>query len=482
MQSSPTEFERPEAAPAATPLDRLVRRAVETCPPTAPTRTAIDTMRRLGIGAMVIVDDDRRPLGILTLRDVVDRVVLETGAIDAPIASVMTPAPVGLPGQSTAYEAARLMVRRGVRHVLVLDEEARACGIVSERDLFGMQTAGVRHLSLAIKSADDVAEVEAYGREIQALARTMVQQGAATGPLTAFISSLIDLLTERIVAIEFERAEIRGDLCWIVMGSEGRSEQTLSTDQDNGLVFRAPSGVTDEGMRERLLPIAQRINAALDRAGYRLCPGNIMASNPHWCASVDEWRTKFSRWIDSGSPEALLHGAIFFDLRGLTGAPELAGDLRTWLVGHACKTPRFLHQMAGNAMRNAPALTRWTHDLAPGAEGRIDLKMNGATPFIDAARIMSLASGLDEVRTEARLLGAAQRLGIGRAEVDAWIAGFYHVQGYRLRHQLGCIERGEGPDNAMVVAGMHVLDRQVLRASLDQGRFLQRRLALDYGL
>lgn len=482
MQSSPTEFGQADAAPATTPLARLVRRPVETCPPTASARTVIETLRRLKIGAMVIVDEEQRPLGILTLRDVVDRIVLEPGALDAPITAVMTQAPVGLERQSTAYEAARLMVRRGVRHVIVLDAHSRACGIVSERDLFGMQTAGVRHLSLAIKSADDVAEVETYGREIQALARTMVQQGAATGPLTAFISSLIDLLTERIVTLEFERAGVLDHVCWIVMGSEGRSEQTLSTDQDNGLVFRAPAGVGDETMRERLLPIAKRINAALDRAGYRLCPGNIMASNPQWCASVDEWRTKFSRWIDSGSPEALLHGAIFFDLRGLTGVQTLAEELRTWLVGHASKTPRFLHQMAGNALRTAPALTRWTHDLAPGGDGRIDLKMNGATPFIDAARIMSLAIGLDEVRTEARLLGAAKRLGIEPVEVDAWIAGFYHVQGYRLRHQLGCIERSAAPDNSMVVSGMHMLDRQVLRASLDQGRLVQRRITLDYGL
>lgn len=482
MQDSPTEFQREDEAPAATVLERLVRRPIETCTAQTPTRRALEAMRRLRIGAMVIVDEERRPTGILTLRDVVDRVVLEAGALDAPVAAVMTADPAGLPLQSTAYEAARLMVRRGVRHVLVLDAEKRAAGIVSERDLFGMQTTGVRHLSLAIRSADDIAEVEAYGREVQSLARTMVQQGAATGPLTAFVSSLIDLLTERIVQIEFERADLWGDVCWIVMGSEGRSEQTLSTDQDNGLVFRARSGISDDTMRERLVPIARRINEALDRAGYRLCPGDIMASNPQWCASRDEWRTKFARWIDSGSPEALLHGAIFFDFRGLTGDLELAADLRTWLVAHACKTPRFLHQMAGNAMRSAPALTRWTRDLAPGPDGRIDLKMHGATPFIDAARIMSLGAGLDEVRTEARLRAASARQGIGHAELEAWIAGFYHVQGFRLRHQLACIGRAQAPDNLLVASELHMLDRQVLRAGLEQARLLQRRIALDYGL
>jgi len=482
MHDSPTELERTDEAPAAAALERLVRRPIEACLPQTPTRIALESMRRLKIGAMVVVDDARRPVGILTLRDVVDRVALAAGALDAPIASVMTSDPVGLSRRASAYEAARLMVRKGVRHVLVLDADERVFGIVSERDLFGMQTTGVRHLSLAIKSADDVAEVEAYGRDVQALARTMVQQGAATGPLTAFISSLIDLLTERIVQIEFERAGLWGDVCWIVMGSEGRSEQTLSTDQDNGLVFRSRPGIADDAMRERLLPIARRINDALDRAGYRLCPGNIMGSNPQWCASFDEWRTKFSRWIDSGSPEALLHGAIFFDLRGLTGDIALAGELRAGLLEHAGKTPRFLHQMAGNAMRSVPALTRWTHDLAPDVAGRIDLKMNGATPFIDAARIMSLATGVDEVRTESRLRGAARKLGIADAEIDSWVAGFYLVQGYRLRHQLQCVGRGDTPDNLLAAGELNMLDRQVLRSGLNQGRLLQRRIALDYGL
>jgi CBS domain-containing protein len=471
-----------DPGPGAATLAGLVRRPVETCSPRTPTRHALETMRRLRIGAMVIVDAGRHPVGILTLRDVVDRIVLAPGALDAPIEVVMTPAPVGLPLDASAYEAARLMVRRGVRHVLVLDARACAVGIVSERDLFGMQTAGVRHLSLAIRSADDLAECETYGREIQALARTLVQQGAATGPLTAFISSLIDLLTERIVRIELERTDLAADVCWIVLGSEGRSEQTLSTDQDNGFVFRASTGASDDAMRERLLPVARRINEALDRAGYRLCSGNIMASNPDWCASADEWRRKFSRWIDSGSPEALLHGAIFFDLRGLTGALELAEELRAWLVAHAARNPRFLHQMAGNALRSRPALTRWTHALAPDAQGRIDLKMHGATPFIDAARILSLASAEDEVRTELRLRRASQRLGIPAGETEAWVAGFYLVQGYRLRHQLRCIDAGVAPDNLLPLADLNRLDRQLLRAGLDQGRLLQRRLALDYGL
>lgn len=483
MQSLGTEVAAAsDVDSAAVALKSLIRRPLETCLPTASTRQAMEAMRNLRIGSMVVVDDHRRPVGILTLRDVVDRIVLEPSALDAPIATTMTARPVCLSVDGTAYEAARVMVRSGVRHVILIDTHQCATGIVSERDLFGMQTTGVRHLSLEIKSARDLREVEAFGKEIHAVARTMVRQGSAVGPLTAFISSLIDLLTERIVQLEVEAEDPPCDLCWIVMGSEGRSEQTLSTDQDNGIVFRTRGGETSESLRGRLLPLARRINEALDRAGYRLCPGNIMAGNPQWCASVDEWRTKFSAWIDSGSPEALLHGAIFFDLRGLTGHLEIATELRSWIVEHAAKNPRFLHQMAANAMRSRPALGRWMRRFATDASGRIDLKMNGATPFIDAARIMSLAKGIDEVRTESRLRRAAERMGLRAREADAWVAAFYQVQGFRLNHQAQCLGRGVPPDNLVDPASLHEFDQRLLHLALEQGRDLQRRVALDYGL
>ncbi len=461
-------------------LEQTIRAPAEACLAETPLRGALDAMRHRSIGSIVVVDDLRRPIGILTLRDVVDRVVLED-RLDAPIETVMTRDPVCLGLTDTAYDAAVLMVRRGVRHVVVVDSGGRLAGVVSERDLFGMQTTGVRHLSDVIKSAADLPALEAFGREIQSLARRMLQQGTAIAPLTAFISSLIDLLTERIVQLELEAAGVQVEVCWIVMGSEGRSEQTLVTDQDNGIVFRLPAGSSAERIRDDLVPIAQRINRALDRAGYRLCPGNIMAGNARWCLALEEWRSRFADWIDSGSPEALLHGSIFFDLRALTGTLDLAHELRAWLVQRAAKNRRFLHQMAANALRNRPALNL-IQRFAKDDDGTVDLKLHGAGPFIDAARILSLAAGIDEVRTEARLRGAGARLGIPAAETDAWVNAFFQIQGYRLRAQAQQIAAGQPASNRLDPDALNGFDREVLRLALSEGRNLHRRLALDYEL
>ena len=114
----------------------------------------------------------------------------------------------------------------------------------------------------------------------------------------------------------------------MALGSEGRFEQTLKTDQDNALIFTVPQGMTADQVRAKLLPVAERINAALDLCGFPLCKGEVMASNPKWCLSLDEWKQVFGKWVDQGAPEALMHASIFFDFRALYGAQHLADDLR----------------------------------------------------------------------------------------------------------------------------------------------------------
>ncbi len=142
---------------------------------------------------------------------------------------------------------------------------------MSERDLFGLQSTGIRHLSTEIKGAKDLSAINRFGADIRDLACRMVAQGMAVGPLTAFIASLNDLLTERIVELEFAAAGLHGPRwCWVVMGSEGRSEQTLVTDQDNGIIFDPAPG-QDVGGRAR----GAAAGRAPDQSGAR--PGRLPA-------------------------------------------------------------------------------------------------------------------------------------------------------------------------------------------------------------
>jgi CBS domain-containing protein len=229
--------------------------------------------------------------------------------------------------------------------------------------------------------------------------------------------------------------------------------------------------------------MARRINESLDACGFPLCKGGIMASNPKWCLSAEEWRGQFSRWIDSGGPEELLNANIFFDFRALYGEASLAEELRAWLTEKVRGNPRFLKQMTQNALRNVPPLGLVRDFVLSDDEqhpNTLDLKMNGTTPFVDAARIFALASGQPATGTSQRLKLAGQALHIPDAEIGSWVQAFHFIQLLRLRHQHGQERKGLAPDNFLNPDTLSVLDRRILKEAFRQARKLQARLALDY--
>jgi CBS domain-containing protein len=437
---------------------------------------------------MVAVDAAGRPLGIMTLHDVLDRIAIPQIDLDQPVVGIMSDRLSTLPPQALAYEAALTMAKHGFRHVLVVENE-KLVGLVSEKDLFALQRVGLRQIGSTIRNAESVAVLGQAATDIRRMAHNMMAQGVAPEQLTQFISTFNDLLTVRAIELEFNAAGLFGTplyegVCWMALGSEGRVEQTLNTDQDNAIIFDVPEGMTADQVREQLLPVARRINEALAECGFPLCKGEIMASNPKWCLSLEEWKRTFNGWIGGGSPEQLLNASIFFDFRALHGAEELAAELRGWLARVAGDNTRFLHMMAGNALRNRPPLGV-VRDFVVGKENKLDLKLNGVTPFVDAARIFGLATGVKETNTIQRLRSSAGKLNFREAEVDAWVEALLFIQVLRMRHHDQSSSQGasdEVLDNLIDPEKLNELDRRILKEAFRQARKLQSRLALEYQL
>ncbi len=455
-------------------LGSLLRGKPVTCHPETSVRAVLNLMHEFRVGAMIAVDSDDRPLGILTLPDVLARIALPEADLDHPVIGFMSIKLVTLPSHAPAHEAALAMARQGCRHVLVVDS-GRLTGIVSEKDLFALQRVGLYQTGEAIRHAEDIPALQQAASDIRHLAHNMMAQGVAAEQLTQFISTFNDQLTSRAVELEWQAAGI-SNVCWIALGSEGRVEQTLSTDQDNALIFSVPEGMTANQMREKLLPVARSINENLALCGYPLCKGNVMASNPAWCLSLEEWRGVFLNWIINSSPAALLHASIFFDFRPISGKHELAVELRSWLARVAADQPRFLHQMAENALVNRPPLGV-LRDFVVGREHKLDLKVNGITPFVDAARIFALANGVADTNTVARFYECAGAINVKTVEVEAWANAFLYIQMLRLRHH------HEGSmDNLIDPGTLNELDRRILKEAFRQARKVQAKLAQVYQL
>jgi CBS domain-containing protein len=472
------------------PLSAIIRREPVTCAPDTSVRQALELMHETKVGSMVAVDGQQRPLGIFTLPDVLERIVLPQIDLAQPVIGIMSTQLTTLPPQALAHEAALVMAKHGFRHVLVV-ENGRLVGLVSEKDLFALQRVGLRQIGDTIRNADSIEVLQQSAADIRRMAHNMMAQGVAPEQLTQFISTFNDLLTVRVIELECAASGLQCSspsegFCWMALGSEGRFEQTLKTDQDNALIFTVPPGKTANQVRAQLLPVAKRINAALDLCGFPLCKGEVMASNPKWCLSLDEWKEVFGNWVDQGAPMALMHASIFFDFRALFGAQHLADDLRRWLAQLTRSNERFLHQMAANALRNRPPLGL-VRDFVLNDSKRLDLKINGLTPFVDAARIFSLAAGVAQTSTIQRMRQSAPGLHIPGSEVEAWINAFLFIQLLRLRHHYEANARQEDAeaypmDNLIDPSQLNELDRRILKEAFRQARKVQAKLTVDYQL
>jgi CBS domain-containing protein len=331
-------------------------------------------------------------------------------------------------------------------------------------------------------------------RDIDVLADNLVAQGAAAEPITHTITGLNDALSQRMFELLLPRFDLAGlDWCWLAVGSEGRREQTVATDQDNAILFRCAEADVPAA-RERLLAFARAANEGLAELGFPLCTGNIMASNPEWCLDCGGWRGRFAGWIREPTPEALLGANVFFDFRPVYGNAALGTELRAWLANIASESRLFIRMLVANALQAEPPLgviRKFRTDDGEYA-GTIDLKSHGTRIFVDAARAFALALGIRETNTSQRLRLAGRRLAIDERQMDSTVEAYHYLQMLRLRTQRGDFEpetrspaeaaaRPTTSANRVDPYALNEIDQRMLKESFRQARTLQQQLEQAFG-
>jgi len=460
------------------PLDSVLAREPVTCTAGERLREVFERMERERVGSVVVVGGPGgAPVeGIFTRQDVVGRIVLPGLPLDTRVGDVMTAPAVTLEASASVGDAMLTMAEHTVRH-LPVTREGRLVGIVTERDLFVLQRRSLRQIGDSIRLARDVVQLRATVEDIRQWGWTLVAQGVSAELATRLISRLNDQVCVRLVALAARAADVELErVCWLALGSEGRQEQTIATDQDNGLVH---DGTLDEA---RLLAFAGQVNRDLDACGYPLCKGGVMAGNPRWCMSAGQWADCFEAWIDRGDPDSLLAASIFFDFRGIAGDVSMAARLRTHVTALAQANRRFLKQMSDNALRSSPPLA-WSggmlEQLFAAQALDIDLKSSGTSAFVDGARLLALAHGVAATGTSRRLAALAEQGAVPADEARAWIDAFHFLQSLRLRVQQRPVGDRANP-NLLDTRALSELDRRILKEALRQARKLQQRLALDF--
>ncbi len=466
-------------------LAAIMARDPVACAPDLPLSQAVQRMHERRVGSIVITDAQRRPVGVFTLRDLRREVAGASVRLDAPIGTFMTREPVCLPPEATAFEATLLMAHRRIGHLCIMKDGALV-GVVSERDLFALQRIGVVHLARAMRQAEDVGTLAGLRTDLARTVSGMLAHGVDALQVLRLIAQMNDHVTHRVIELALRDVGDPGvPFAWLAFGSEGRREQTLLTDQDNGMLFQAATDAEARERREALRPLAETVNQGLDRCGLPLCRGNVMAGNPALRLSALEWERWFADIVRRPTPEHLLQAVICFDLRLLWGEDNGFEALRRFLMEQVADSPQFQRMLAETALRNQPP-SGGLFEIAGGAwragSSGFDLKTQALTPFVDAARVFALASGIVETSTEGRLRALAERGVLSERDVGAYVESYRYLQLLRLRQHQAQAHAGEPASNHILPGSLNALDRRIMREALRQAADLQKLLRYSYRL
>jgi len=430
-----------------TTLGDLVRRPPVAVSPATSVRAAAQLMVRERVSSVLVIDGERLA-GIVTDRDLRSRVVAAGLDHEEPVVGVMTPQPVTAHADALAFEALMEMVDRTIHHLPVVDTAGRVTGLVSSTDLMRLEHNNPVYLVADLARARDLPALAELATRIPVILEQLVAEDATARDMGRVVTALGDALERRLLTMaEEELGPPPVPYCWVVLGSQARHEQGLASDQDNALVLSDEAGPEHDAYFAEL---AARVSAGLEACGYPPCPGEVMATNPRWRATLSTWREHFATWIDTPEPEAVLNGSIFFDLRPLHGDARLVEGLRADVLARTRRGGLFVAYLAQHAVERRPPIG-FFRGLVLEKEGRhrdtLDLKSGGTAAVVELARVHALLNGRSEVNTHARL-GAAVDAGSLSPGLGAELQDALEFVAYlRLRHQGRAVRAGREPDN-----------------------------------
>ncbi|MEA5153711.1 DUF294 nucleotidyltransferase-like domain-containing protein [Raineyella sp.] len=456
-----------------------------------PIRAAARLMTDRGVSALLVTRDRGEATtelsGIVTDRDMRRLVVGEGRPAEGPVSSIMTAAPTTIDPDAPAVEAMLMMMQRGFHHLPVV-EHGRPVGMVTSGDIMRLQQANPVAIVGAIAACQDLAGlIRARGR-LPGVVRELVRQDASAAEIGRIVTAVGDAVTRTLLRLaEAELGPPPVPYAWVALGSQGRLELGLSSDQDNALVLpdgpdpgAGPAPVVDAWFAD----LAERVTSGLAACGYPLCPGDIMASNPAWRLTRSQWWRVFGRWIDEPDSDAVLHADTFFDMRPITGA-ELVDPLLAAVHRATAGNQRFLARLAREAVSWVPPIgffRGFVLDRAGQGSRGLDLKAGGIAPIVQIARVHALAAGLPEVNTAARLSAAAATGTISQRRADDLRGAYELISHLRHRHHSDQAEHGEPADNVIDPGALSTIDQHSLRDAFRIIKEAQQELAFTYRL
>ncbi|MEJ5300706.1 MAG: DUF294 nucleotidyltransferase-like domain-containing protein [Thermodesulforhabdaceae bacterium] len=445
----------------------IISRSPVTCNITNTITEAVQLMEREKVGSIVVLDNTKA-VGIITNKDL-RRALLE-GLQNVRISKLMSSPPIYVDKQTPIIEAYTKMLNHGIDHLIIVDNEERVVGVITSKDIFTHLVPFFSILTLYRKiiKATNIETIGNIFRLLKIAIADMSIKGLSFHRLSRMITSVYDTITNQVIRLLSSEVYDQ-DFVWIHMGSSGRKEQVITTDQDNAIILLSSN---------TFLELASRINDALEKIDIPKCSANYMASNKNWHLSLEGWKELFRRWFEEPTSDHLRYLTVFLDMRPIYGDPEPLKELLDHI--YKSSTNQSIRLLAYDATVLNPPIGIWG---IKGLKQGIDLKKYAIYPIVNGIRVLSLDNKILEITNTIERIQALRDIkAIGIQMSEDLKEAFDFMQTLRLRHQSKAIKYGKPADNNISAKELDTLDIIILKESLKITASFQKMLKSRYNI
>lgn len=466
------------------PIHKAHSVAIPSCQLSTPIALACRFMVHAGASAILVEDEQGgRPLGIVTDNDIRERVIAKDLDTQKPVSSIMSAPLIGISTDALVFEGIVKMLENNVDHLLLRDTKGDYMKVISAKNLLKNQQYILTKLISDIEKVESPLQLSALKDRLPTLVQRLFESAPDTRNLTRIISAVAEAVMKKCVSLAIkELGEPPCGFAFMAMGSVGREEQTLVTDQDNAIIFEQGSAELSKERAAYFLEMGEKVCNWLDDAGYALCIGDIMAKNPKWCQPIDVWKDYFNTWVSALEPTDLLDSKIFFDFRWVYGDVQLVDTLRDYLHELTANKPIFLYHLAQNCLQSKPPLNMFKNIVVESSgEHREKFSIKRAmTPLVDYTRIYALRYGIRQTNTFSRINQLHARGHLSVEERQELIMVYKYLLELRFKHQIHALADGKKPDNHINPKRVTAMEQVLLREALSQVVDFQTKMSFDF--
>ncbi len=464
-------------------LQDIFSREVVSCNENISIQKAAGLMSEKQISSLLIKDSQGKGTGLVTDNDLRRKVVSTNFPVYNPVGDIASRPLVTQPVQSLVFEGILQMMKHRIRHLVITDESEKVLGIVTDRDLLLAHGSSAVFLMQEIQQTKSIHELETKTRQLPVLIKSLLDNGAKAGNINRIITEVSDTVLKKIIGFALKEAgEQPVPFVFMIMGSEGRKEQTLKTDQDNAILYEDVDADRSEEIQNYFLQLGDIICTWLDQVGYSYCRFDIMAQNPKWCQPLSVWKRYFWEWIHNAEPKDLLFSSIFFDFRTGYGDRLLIDELRSYLFQTLGDWQGFFRHLAENALRFKPPLDIFGNialKYDKDKKGFLDIKQP-MQMLVDFARIYALRHKISETNTMDRLEKLRDLEVLDKHDHGELAHAYSFMMHVRLCHQAELlVDEGRDADNLILPGELTYINRQGLKEAFKRIRTAQGRMRMD---